>query len=436
MPVNIPETYQKRVVILGAGFAGLKLARMLNNTAYQVVLVDKNNYHQFQPLFYQVAVAGLEPSSICFPLRKLFQKSKNVFLRCANVESIDSENKCVHTDLGILNYDHLIIATGANTNFFGNKTIEELAIPMKSVAEALFLRNSILQDYETALTIRDPQIRREYLDIVIVGAGPTGVEIAGALSDMRKYILPKDYKELNAQEIRIYLVDSAPTVLNSMTAQSSKDAEKYLKSMDVHLISNALVTGYDGTIVTMNTGHTIHTKKLIWAAGIRGNVPVGIPIELIKPGNRILVDQFNKVEGLNEVYAIGDIAAMYSDATPKGHPQVAQVAIQQAETLGDNLINLLKHRPLKPFKYNDKGSMATIGRNKAVVDLPKIHFKGFFAWLVWLFVHLFSILGSKNKLFIFINWLSNYVTYDQSLRLIIKPFIKLKKNELSATTKG
>ncbi|MCB0610559.1 MAG: NAD(P)/FAD-dependent oxidoreductase [Lewinellaceae bacterium] len=427
MKINIPETGQSRIVIVGGGFAGLALARKMAKSGSQVVLIDKNNYHQFQPLFYQVAMAGLEPSSIVFPFRKLFHKHRNVFFRMAEVTGIAPEKNRIHTSLGICNYDQLVIATGADTNFFGNEEMARLAIPMKSVSEALFLRNTVLDHYEKALSTVDYDARQGYMDIVIVGGGPTGVEVAGAIAEMRKYVLPKDYPELNCEEIDIYLVQGADQLLKGMSEAASRKALDFLTGMGVKVKLSARVTDYDGEYVKINDGTTIRSKKVIWAAGITCPTLPGMPEESKTYGGRLKVDRFSKVAGTGNIYALGDIAYMEEEAWPKGHPQVAQVAIQQANHLAGNLKRAAKDQTLKPFVYKDLGSMATVGRNRAVVDLPRIRFQGAFAWLVWLFVHLFAILGAKNKLFIFLNWVWNYVTYDQSLRLIIRPRMPLRE---------
>ncbi len=420
MKINIPETGQRRVVIIGAGFAGLELAKRIAKYDLQIVLIDKNNFHQFQPLYYQVATAGLEPSAIAFPLRKLFQKKNNVFIRVTEVQSVDYQEKKINTELGFCWYDYLVIATGADTNYYGNKKIEQYAIPMKTVSEALYIRNSIFEDYEKALTSTDDAEQQSYTDIVIVGGGPTGVELAGALAEMKKYILPKDYHELNNRTVDIYLIQSSDVLLKGMSDKAAIAAERFLTEMGVIIKKNTRVIDYDGEVVSMNDGTQIPTKKVIWAAGIKGNALDGLPPEVVMKDGRLHCDNFNKISGLDNVFAIGDIAYL-EENTYKGHPQVAQVAIQQAKQLAINFRNILTNDPLEPFVYRDLGSMATIGRNHAVVDLPFIKFQGFFAWLVWLFVHLFSIIGVKNKVFIFLNWVWNYFTFDQSLRLIIKP---------------
>lgn len=417
MPViNIPETNFPRIVIVGAGFAGITLARKLVKYDFQVVLIDKNNYHQFQPLLYQVAMAGLEPSSISFPLRKIFQGNKNMHIRIGSLLKVVPENNMIETDLGLCYYDHLVIAIGAKTNFHGNKDIELNAFSLKSVSESIYLRNHIIKDYENAVVTRDYDTRQGYIDTVIVGGGPTGVELAGALAEMKKYILPKDYHELDEKEVDIYLVHGGNQLLPGMSDKSGKAAEEYLVKMGVHVLKGRRVVGTDGENVTIDDGTVIKARKVIWAAGITPNTFEGLNPDCMDKSRRILVNEFHRVSPYQNIYALGDICAMASSGVSAPHAQVAQVAIQQAK----NLASILIQKKDKAFVYRDKGSMATIGRNKAVVDLPFIHFHGFFAWFVWLVVHLASILGAKNKVFILINWLWNYLTFDQSLRLILK----------------
>jgi len=426
MQLNIPDTKQKRILIAGGGFAGLKLATKLAKSNFQVVLIDKNNFHQFQPLFYQVATAGLEPSAISFPLRKIFQHSKNVIIRVAEITGLNTEKKEVITNLGSVSYDILVLAMGVDTNFFGMQHIAKNAIPMKSVSEALRLRNTILQNFEDALIESDIEKQKALLTIVVVGGGPTGVEVSGTLAEMKKFILPKDYPELDFDKMNIYLLEAGNRVLGGMAEHSADKAGQYLKNLGVNVLCNAQVSDYDGIKVSIQNNIQIPAKTLVWAAGVAGNKIEGLNADVYVKGNRIKVNEFNQVEGFDNIYALGDSAYMTEGNYPQGHPQMAQPAIQQAKLLARNLIRQTRNEPMKPYSYFNKGSMATIGRHQAVVELPFVKFYGIFAWLTWMFVHLMAIVGVKNRLLVFINWFWNYITYDQSLRLIIKPSGKSK----------
>ncbi|MGF2411770.1 MAG: NAD(P)/FAD-dependent oxidoreductase, partial [Ferruginibacter sp.] len=410
-----------KLIILGGGFGGLRLARNLSNKpGFEITLIDKFNFHQFQPLFYQVATAGLDASNISFPLRKVFHNSKNISFRMAEVQQIVADKNKVVTSIGDFEYDALVIATGADTNFFGNQNLMNHAMPMKSTLEALQLRYKLLQNFETAITTKDEQTLQQLMNIVVVGGGPTGVELSGAIADMKKYVLPKDYPELDFTQMKIYLLEGTGKTLSNMSEKSSAESQRYLENLGVTVLTNALLQDYDGEKITLKDGKTIATKMVIWAAGIKGNVPQGIDKDLIARGNRIKIDRQCKVTGSNNIFAIGDVAYMEEPAWPNGHPQVAPVATQMADMIANNLRSIemkSNKKALTEFVYHDKGSMATVGRNLAVVDIPKpkLHFKGFFAWMIWMGLHLMLILGVKNRFFVFSNWLYNYFTYDQNL---------------------
>ena len=428
---NIPDPKFKRVVIIGGGFAGLKLAKKLSKTYYQVVLLDKNNFHQFQPLFYQVATAGLEPSAISFPFRRIFQNKKNVHFRMAELLSVNSSEKTIETTIGSLSYDYLLICTGASTNYFGIQNFERNALGMKTTGEALTIRNTIIRNFEKAINTNDLEEQEAYLNIVIVGGGPTGVELAGAIAEMKKYILPKDYPELDFSRMHIYLFEAAPRVLSSMSEHASHNSLKYLQNLDVIVRTDTMVKDYDGKNVQLED-ESIASKTLLWAAGISSAKIDGLPENVYTRGGRIHVDRYNHVEGLEGIFAFGDLAYMEEEQYPSGHPQVAQVALQQATNFVKNLQRFEEEKDPIKFQYKDLGSMATIGRNLAVADLPLMKFRGFIAWVIWLFVHLMAILGVKNKLFIFLNWAWNYVTFDQTLRLLLKPVPKVKDRTSSS----
>ncbi|MFQ3576355.1 MAG: NAD(P)/FAD-dependent oxidoreductase [Cytophagales bacterium] len=418
---NIPKSSFKRIVIVGGGFAGITLAKKLVNQPFQIVLIDQNNYHQFQPLLYQVATGGLEPGAVAFPLRKIFPKKKNVHIRLAKVLGVNPESKQLETSIGTLDFDYLVIATGAGNNFFGNSNIERFSWGMKSVNQALDIRSTILLNYEKALLINDFKERDSYMNIVVVGGGPTGVELAGAISEMKRFVLPKDFPELNFSEMDIILVESNDKLLGGMSADSSKKAAEYLKKMGVDVRLNTRVTDYDGNVVTLSNGELIDSKTVLWGAGIKGNLIDGFSQEQVGRGGRILCNSFNQVNGFEYIFAIGDVALIQDEYNPNGHPQLAPVAMQQAEHLAKNLLGKLNNKPMKPFKYFDKGTMATVGRNRAVVDAPFLHFGGYLAWLTWMFIHLMSLVGFRNKLSVFVNWCYNYFKYEKAIRLITRP---------------
>ncbi|MGB0525991.1 MAG: NAD(P)/FAD-dependent oxidoreductase [Flammeovirgaceae bacterium] len=424
--INVPDTNLPRIVIIGGGFGGLKLAKALSKAECQVVLFDRNNYHTFQPLLYQVATAGLEPDSIAFPVRKIFKKQSNFFFRMAEVTQILPDEQLVHTNIGDIRYDELIIATGSRTNFFGLKNVKKHAMPLKSVVQALDLRSMILQNFEQALIEADIAKRESKMTFVIVGGGPTGVELAGALGELKRHVLPNDYPELDVRRMQIHLIEAGPALLGGMEKNSSKKALDYLKKLGVHVWLNTFVTDYDGQKVKTNIDKEILAKNFIWSAGVEGNMPEGLVEQSIGSSNRIKVDQLNQVEGHQNIYAIGDVALMVSDEYPKGHPMVAPVAMQQGQNVAKNIKRKLKGKEMKPFVYYDKGSMATVGRNKAVVEIGKFKSQGAFAWFTWMFVHLISLAGFRNKMVTLINWLWNFMNYDRGIRLIIRPFNRLK----------
>ncbi len=413
---------KKKVVILGAGFAGLQLARRISSADLDITLIDQYNFHQFQPLFYQVATGRLEPSSISFPLRKIFQRKENIHVRVNKIEQIDLNQQRVITDACQYSYDFLVIATGCTTNFFGNENIARHAYTMKSTAESISLRNRILLNFEDALSCNENELEG-LMNIVIAGGGPTGVELAGSLIELKKHILPKDYPDMDFSRLNIHLVEGQGTTLAAMSDIAQQKSGQYLRDMGVQMWMNTLVEDYDGKVVRFKDGRSIPTRTLIWTAGVKGNVPEGLPGTLIVRGNRIQVDEFSRLPGYNNVFAIGDIAYMETPEWPKGHPQLANVANNQAKNLAKNLRLLIRNdnTELQPFKYKNPGTMATVGKRKAVVDLPNFKFQGFFAWMVWMFLHLMLILSVKNKLFIFINWAIAYFTNDTTLRLIVVP---------------
>lgn len=422
MSINIQRNQKKRVVIVGGGLGGLRLAEDLYGSGMQVVLIDKNNFHQFPPLIYQIASAGIDPSSISFPFRQIFRKRKDFYFRMAEARMVDTEKKILQTSIGKIDYDYLVLAAGATTNFFGNKNIEEWAIPMKTVPEAMGLRNALLSNFERALTCATEEERQELLNVVIVGGGATGVEIAGALAEMRRYVIPYDYPDMDASLMHIYLIEAGDRLLAGLSQESSQKAYEFLKSMGVDIQFGKMVTDYRDHKVVMKDGTEIPTRTFLWVSGIRANAMPGIDESHMGRGFRFKVDEYNRIPGVEDVFAIGDQCLQTSDAAyPNGHPQVAQVAIQQAKNLAKNLklINQgADSSELTAFRYKNLGSMATIGRNKAVVEIGKFRSQGFFAWVLWLVVHLRSILGVKNKMMVLLNWLWKYVSYNDSIRMI------------------
>ena len=421
--MNIPQTSFPRVVIIGGGFAGLAAAKGLEEQELQVILIDKHNYHTFQPLLYQVATGGLEPDSIAFPLRKLFNDVENFYFRLAEVQKINPQKKIVETSIGNLEYDELIIATGSKTNFFGNTNIQKYTMEMKSIPQSLNIRSLILENFEEALLTSNIEERNALMNFIIVGGGPTGVELAGALAEMKKGILPKDYPDLDIRKMQINLIQSSDCILKGMSAKASEKAEDFLINLGVNVWKNLRVLDYDGKIVTTSGQDHFKAETVIWAAGVKGEMIDGLHAEcVIERAARIKVNEYNQVLSHPNIYAIGDVACMASEEKPYGHPMMAQPAIQQGRLVAKNILAKLFNKTLKAFFYNDKGSMATIGRNKAVVDLPKWKFQGIFAWFVWMFVHLFSLIGFRNKAIVFLNWVYNYIRFDRETRLIIRPY--------------
>ncbi len=420
MSPNIPKTSQKRIVVIGGGFAGLKLINQLKHSNFQLVLIDKVNYHQFQPLLYQVATSGLEVSAIAFPFRKNFQQIKNFHFRLATAQCIIPEEHIVETTVGPITYDYLAIATGTDTNYYSMENVRVNALPMKSVSEALNVRNRILLNLEAALVCSNKTEQEALKNIVIVGGGATGVEIAGAIAEMKRYIFKKDYPDLDISHAKIYLLEASPKLLRNMSEQASIKSLLFLQRMGVTVLLDSAVADCSNGSVRLQDGKTIPTRTLIWVSGVSGKRLKGLPVTCYTHGERIIVDAFNRVTGYSDIFAIGDNCLLREAGYENGHPQVAQVAIQQGKLLAQNLQRLTQKQALLPFHYKDKGSMATVGRNKAVVDLHKFKSQGMFAWFIWMVVHLMSILGTKNKIQTLLNWIWSYTTYDQSLRLIIR----------------
>lgn len=423
MLIEIPNKKKARIVIIGGGFGGIQLAKMFRNKDVQVVIVDKNNYHTFQPLMYQVATSALEAESIAYPIRKIFNKSKNVFFRLGEVTHIDHEKKMIEFGNDTLEYDYLVIATGAKTNYFGNEGLTISAMPMKSILESLDLRTMLLQNFEHALLINNERKKQGMMNVVIAGAGPTGVELAGALGELKRKVFPKDYPELDLSKMNIYLVQSGDRVLPMLSPKSSLKAKKYLEQLGVTVVLNTRVLDFFGDYVQTDTGQDIIARTLIWTAGVTGNPVKGMPKETMGRADRIQVDEFNQVKGMQDVFAIGDVACMQTKDYPNGHPQVAPAAMQQGALLGKNLLGKIVHKkPFKPFKYKDKGAMATVGKNKALVEMGRLKIGGALAWFIWMAVHLLSLVGFRNKMITMFNWIKNYFNSDRGMRLIITQF--------------
>jgi NADH dehydrogenase len=418
--MNVPKNEFKRVVIIGGGFGGLNLAKSLSNKDFQVVMLDKNNYHTFQPLLYQVATSGLEPDSIAYPIRKIFKNQQRFHFRMASVENINTADKIIETNIGPLDYDYLVIATGTTTNFFGMKGVEKYAMTMKTVSEALDLRSLILQNFEKALLANEKE-QESYMNFPIVGGGPTGVELAGALAELKNHVLPADYPDLNIKRMKIQVIEMQDKLLASMSDNASEKALSYLKELGVDVMLNKSVASFDGDKLTFKSGEELESKTLIWAAGVRGNIINGFPETSIDRGMYV-VDRTSKVKGFENIYAVGDIAYMITPLFERGLPQVAPVANQQGTFLAKNLVRIRDNQKPLEFEYNDQGSMATIGRNRAVVDMGKIKFQGTLAWFVWMFIHLISLVGFRNRVITFFNWSYNYFSFDRGARLIIRKF--------------
>ena len=422
MNINVPEVKVPRVVIIGCGFGGMELAQQLKHAPVQVVLIDKNNYHTFQPLLYQVATAGLEADSIAYPIRKIFKGQKNFHFRMGEVTKILPAESKIISNIGELRYDHLLIATGSTSNFFGNKDFETQSMPMKSVTEALNLRSLILQNFERALLTTDIHEQEALMTFVVVGGGPTGVELAGAICELKKHVLPNDYPELDFRKMRIILVENGGSLLAAMLPGNRDEAKKYLEEMGCEVWLGTGVTKYDGKLAETKTGKQLRSSNLIWTAGVKGVIIDGLGTDCVTARGRIMVDEYCKVKGFENVYAVGDVAIMQTEKYPNGHPQVAPVAIQQAQLLAHNFLAAFKKHEPKKFEYFDKGSMATVGRNKAVVEVGKLRFGGFLGWFAWMALHLMLLVGYRNKIVVFINWVWNYLNYDRNIRLIIRPF--------------
>ncbi|MNJ92963.1 NADH dehydrogenase-like protein [compost metagenome] len=419
--------HKKKIVIIGGGFGGIELAKKLKKEDVEIVILDKHNYHTFQPLLYQVATGGLEADSIAFPIRKIFKGQKNIKFRVTEVKKVIPEENKLETTIGDIDYDYLVIATGSTSNYFGQTEISQNAMPMKSIPEALNLRSLILQNLEAAIIAKNPERENELLNFVVVGGGPTGVETAGAIGELKKHVLKNDYPELDLDKVNIYLIEGSPELLGAMSVQAQQKSKQFLEELGVTVYTEARVQGYDGQTLSLIDGRKIGSATVIWSAGVKGVILDGLNTEVVVRGNRLKVNEINLVDSYQNIFAVGDVAAMITEETPNGHPGVAPAAIQQGKLLAKNLINLIENKPTTPFKYFDKGAMATVGRNRAVVDINKIRFQGIFAWFTWMFVHLMTLVGFRNKLVVFVNWVWSYFSYDRGTRLIIRPFKPYKE---------
>lgn len=413
-------TPKYRVIVVGGGFAGIQLVRNLDESLFDVLLIDKLNHHQFQPLFYQVATSQIEPSSISFPLRNIFKNRNNIQIRLAELIKIQENKNLIETTVGNFEYDFLVLSLGCKSNFFGNDKIGEHCFTLKTTSEAIAIRNHILQTFEDIISAKEDE-KESLLNLVIVGAGPTGIELAGAFAETKLHILPKDYPGIDFSNLNIILVEGSANTLNNMSVMARNASRKYLENMGIKVMVETFVKDYDGKVLTTNRGDVIKTKTVIWAAGVTANTIEGFAKERYASGNRLYVDRYNRLKESSNVFALGDMAYMETPKFPKGHPQVANVAINQAKVLAFNLKRFVTGKEGREYEYFDLGSMATVGRNKAVVDFPFVKFKGYFAWVIWMFLHLMLILSVKNKLIIFINWAWAYITKDTSLRLILTP---------------
>jgi NADH dehydrogenase len=424
MEQRFPKGNKPRIVIVGGGFGGIELAKKLRNKDIEVIMLDKHNYHTFQPLLYQVATGGLEADSIAFPLRKIFKGQKNLTFRVTEVKKVLPLENAIETTIGIFEYDHLVIATGSTSNFFGQDEIEHNAMPMKSIPEALNLRSLLLQNLESAQIATDKLTEAELLNFVVVGGGPTGVETSGAIAELKKHVLKNDYPELDLKKVNIFLIEGSPELLGAMSVQAQKKSEEFLSELGVTVMTNSRVQSYDGKQLILVDGRIIPTSTVIWSAGVKGVVIDGLNPQCVVRGNRVKVNEISRVDGHDNIYAIGDVAAMITEEFPNGYPGVAPAAIQQGKQLAENLINIIGNKPTEPFKYFDKGAMATVGRNRAVVDIHKVRFQGIFAWFTWMFVHLMTLVGFRNKLVVFVNWVWSYFSYDLGTRIIIRTFLR------------